>query len=717
VALLAPTPAAARFDPVALVDPFVGTGSQNPERGVFGHGATFPGAVVPFGMLQWTPYTDPGAPGGYDYGARRIVGFPLTALSGGGCGAYNDVSFMPSSGPAPPAGAFSHARERARPGYYAVALDSPRVRVELTAAPRSALARIRFPRGPAGAIALSASPRPGGATPGAARAVGRRRIEGSVVGGEHCGRRTPYRLYFSLLFDRPFRRLTGAPLAGGRVSFDTRRRPVLGIRAAISYVSLRGARRNLASGTPGFRFADMRRSAARSWRALLARVRVRGPGRARRRLYTALYHSFIHPTRYSDADGRFRGLDGVVHRARGRVQYTNLSGWDAYRSWAPLLAALAPRVARDFARSLVVDAGHCGAVPRWLLAGDETGVLVGDGGTQTVAALDAFGVRDYPRRAALRAMLAGAERPGVRCNRYPARPGLAAYLALGFIPEGERGVWGPVSTTLEYASADHAIASLARRLGRREAAVRLLGRAGAWQRLLDRSSGLVRPRNRDGTPAGGEETLGPGHFVEGNAWQYTWLVPHDLGGLILALGGPARADQRLGSLLARLNAGLEAPNAFLGNEPSLLAPWIHNWTGRPAKTQATVRRALDTLFPGGPAGLPGNDDLGALSSWSVWAALGLYPAIPGVGGVTVAGPVFPRAELALSRHHRLVVVARRAAPGRPYVRALRLGRSRLERPWIPWRRLARGGTLRFDLGPRPTGWGASNPPPSYGSGP
>jgi predicted alpha-1,2-mannosidase len=479
------------------------------------------------------------------------------------------------------------------------------------------------------------------------------------------------------------------------------------MRAAISYVGLGGARKNLATGASGF--DDMRRAARASWRRALGRVAVAGGSRvARRRFYTALYHSLLHPSRYSDADGRYRGLDGRLHLARGRDQYTNLSGWDAYRSWAPLLAVLAPGVARDLAHSLAVDAVHCGAVPRWLLAGVDSGVLVGDGGSHTLATLDGFGIRDYPRQSALDSMLAGAEEPGLRCGRYQARPGLDSYLTLGFIPEGEFGVWSPASTTLEYASADFAIAMLARRLGDRAAAARLLGRSGAWRRLLDPGAAVMRPRSADGQPAGGDELLGPEYFVEGNGWQYAWHVPHDLNGLVRMLGGPASADERLTSLLGELNAGLHAPRAFLGNEPSLLAPWIHNWTGRPDKTQAVVRRALRSLFVGGPAGLPGNDDLGALSSWSVWAALGLYPAIPGVGGVTVATPLFPRATLALPGRRRLVIEAR----GRgPYVRGLRLGRAQIDRAWVPWRRLARGGTLRFSLGGRPAGWGTAATPP------
>jgi predicted alpha-1,2-mannosidase len=335
---------------------------------------------------------------------------------------------------------------------------------------------------------------------------------------------------------------------------------------------------------------------------------------------------------------------------------------------------------------------------------------VGDGGSHTLATLDAFGVVDYPRRAALEAMLAGAEKPGRRCNGIQARPALQSYLDLGFLPWGEAGMYGPTSTTLEYASTDFAIATLARRLGDHQAAARLLARTGAWRRLFDPGLGLVRPRLRGGSPAGGEETLGPTDFVEGNARQYTWLVPHDLRGLVRALGGPERADARLQSLLEQLNAGLSAPHAFLGNEPSFLLPWIHNWTGRPDKTQADVRRALESLYRGGPAGLPGNDDLGALSSWGVWAALGLYPAIPGLGGLTVASPLFPRTTIRLRDRRRLVIDAPGAGRGRPYVRALSLGRARLGRPWIPWRQLARGATLRFALGPRPSGWGTSAPP-------
>lgn len=682
---------------VALADPFVGTGAQHPERGVFGHGGTFPGAVAPFGMLQWTPYTEPSAPGGYDYAARVITGFPITALSGGGCGAFGDVSFMPT--PAGASAPFDHRHEAARPGYYRVALGS--TRVELTAGSRAGMARITYPAGRA-VMSVTSTARSRGATERSARVVGRHVVEGSVIGGEHCGRAAPYRLWYSARFDKPFRRVPGTPL---QLRFRSRR---VQVRTAISYVSAAGARRNLRSGASGF--AAMRRGTARSWGRVLGRVRVRGGSRAaRRRLYTGLYHSFIGPTLFSDADGRYRGLDGRVHQAETQAQYTNVSGWDAYRSWAPLLAVVAPRVANDLARSLERDAEQCGAVPRWLLADRETGGIGGDGGTHMLATLDAFGVRDYAPDAALYEMASGAEKPGVRCGRVLARPGLASYLRLGFIPSGEPGgLYGPTSTTLEYASTDFAVAMVARRLGFPAVARRLLGRSRAWRHLLDPTAGLIRPRLPDGRVAGGEETLGPADFVEGNARQYTWLVPQDLRGLIAALGGPAAADRRLDDLLAQLNAGLDSPHAFLGNEPSFLLPWIHNWTGQPWKTEADVRRALDELYTGGPAGLPGNDDQGALSSWSAWAALGLYPAIPGLGGVTVASPLFPRVSIALPHRRRLLI----QSGGRgPYVQRVRLNGRPVERAWIPWAALAHGGVLRFSLGPRPSGWGAAAPPP------
>ena len=226
----------------ALANPMVGTSAQRPDFGVFGYGATFPGAVAPFGMVQWTPYTDPATPSGYDYAARRITGFPLTALSGGGCGAYNDVSFMPTrtATPAP----FSHRGERATPGYYRALLGAPAVRVELTAAARSGMARITWPRGADRALTITPSARRGGSIGGPFRLVGRRAVEGSVAGSEHCGHPAPYRLWFRAEFDQPFRRVSPVELR-----FAARR---VQVRTAISYVSARGARRNLAGGPPDF---------------------------------------------------------------------------------------------------------------------------------------------------------------------------------------------------------------------------------------------------------------------------------------------------------------------------------------------------------------------------------------------------------------------------------------------------------------------------------
>src|SRR3954454_11498046 len=242
---------------VALANPMVGTSTQRPDFGAFGYGSTFPGAVAPFGMVQWTPYTDPATPGGYDHAARRITGFPLTALSGGGCGAYNDVSFMPT--PAATPAPFSHQGERATPGYYRVALG--RTRVELTAAARSGMARITYRQGAARVLTVNPSARAGGSIGGPFRALGRRAIEGSVVGSRHCGHPAPYRLWFTARFDRPFRVVSGSPL---ELAFAARR---VHVRSSISYVSGRGARRTLATGPAGF--DGMRRGTARAWERLL----------------------------------------------------------------------------------------------------------------------------------------------------------------------------------------------------------------------------------------------------------------------------------------------------------------------------------------------------------------------------------------------------------------------------------------------------------------
>jgi predicted alpha-1,2-mannosidase len=730
-------------------------------------------------MVQWSPDTAPSAPhsGGYDHRDDHIRGFGLTHLSGAGCALYGDFPFLPTTeplnaSPAAPGGGldgrfqpgFSHAEESARPGFYAVRLNPARgagIDVALTATTRTGMARFVFPRNPHASVLIDAG---GSAQPDDLAAVAvdpeRREISGSASSGLFCGQRPRYRIYFAARFSRGFDdfgtwresalerggraaedRETPAAnprttaQAGAYASFDTRRNRVVSARVGVSFVSADGARANLAaeSGSAGFdKLADRAR---RRWNQALGRIRVDGgPERLQNTFYTALYHAFLAPRTFSDVGGLYPGMDGQVHRAGGYTQYADFSGWDVYRSEVQLLALLAPRRAGEMMRSLLADAEQSGCLPRWPYANGQSMTMVGDPADPMLASAAAFGA-EFDRRQALEAMVRGATEPCRSANgEYLQRQGLDSYLRLGYVPfdldanvrnansiyGDPDAVWGSAATTLEYALDDFAIAQFAgRSFADRATYGAFMRRSANWRRLLNPASGMIEPRFADGRFPPGYDNLGGGGFVEGNSAQYTWMVPHDPGGLIQRLGGKQRAAARLDRFLRHLNGGpggTHSDHALLGNEPTLGTPWLYDWLGRPYRTQAAVRRALLSLYDTAPDGYPGNDDLGTLSAWYVFGALGLYPAVPGVGLLAIGSPLFPRTEIRLPHRRRALILG----SGRgPYVQSLRLdGRVHAE-PWTTYCALARGATLSFRLGPRPNrrwGAGAAVAPPSFGPG-
>jgi predicted alpha-1,2-mannosidase len=753
------------------VDVFAGT---RPGPGTFGGGHNFPGAALPFGMVQWSPDTTPAAPhsGGYDYRDHHLSGFSLTHLSGAGCALYGDFPFLPTteplrSSPAAPGGGldgrfqpgFSHRDEHGRPGSYSVRLNPARggaIGVALAATTRTGIARFAFPASPHASVLVDAG---GSAQPDDLTAVevdpARREISGTASSGLFCGQRPRYRVYFAARFSRPFDAFgtwrqdqldpggtaaedTAAPpanpkttaQAGAYASFDTRRKRVVGVRVGVSFVSVAGARANLAAeGHRGFRATAGR--AVRRWNQALGRVRVSGGSpRQLETFYTALYHALLAPRTFNDADGFYLGMDGLVHRVHGRTQYADFSGWDVYRTQMPLLALLVPRRAGDVARSLLADAAQSGCLPRWSYAAGQSMTMVGDSADPTLASLAAFGAR-FDRRAALAAMVRGASEPCHSANaEYVERQGLPDYLRLGYVPfdadtrtrnanslfGDPEAVWGSAATTLEYAVDDFAIARFAARVGDRGAYRAFVRRSAGWRRLFDPASRMIEPRYASGAFPRPYDNLRGGGFVEGDSAQYTWMVPHDPAGLFAAMGGRATATARLHRFLRDLNAGpggSHTDHALLGNEPTLHTPWLYDWLGRPYRTQEAVRRGL-TLFRPAPDGYPGNDDLGTLSAWYVFGALGIYPEVPGSGLLALGSPLFRRAEIRLPHRRRAVIAA--SGPGL-YVQSLRLGASAYARPWTTYCALARGADLAFRLGRRPDrrwGTGAAAAPPSFG---
>jgi predicted alpha-1,2-mannosidase len=700
VVLLAP-PARATVtsvhDPARYVNPFVGTAPGGVDWGHGGGGGnTFPGASAPLGGLQWSPDTVTRQFGGYAYADNRIRGFSLTHLSGAGCGDYGNVPFLPVTGrpaadPAARYATFSHTDEEAAPGSYRVDFADG-IRTEIAATQRSGIARLTYPVD---------DERPAGLTVDAGRAfnkatgtvtVGARTLSGFTDSGGFCSTSVRYRLYFHAEFDQPFAH--SEPLdgqtSGAYVSFAPGTRTVT-VRVGISFVSEDAARRNAWAEQRDRPFDEVRRRAREGWNDWLGRITVHGGAEPRRRMfYTALYHALLHPGAFSDVDGRYRGMDGLVHRTRpGHVQYANFSGWDVYRSQIQLLTLLAPREASDVARSILEQGRQAGYFDRWTLANGGTGVMVGDPLPAMAASVHAFGGTDFAAGELLRAAVAGRQDERQR-------PGHAYYDTLGYIPARTKGVWGSAATTLEYAVADAALARLAGRLGDTAAQTTLRRASGNWRALLHPTSGYLQPRAADGTWPAFRPTQRR-EYVEGNAAQYTWMVPHDLPALFAAMGGAAAVTARLDAFFTSLNAGADEPYAYLGNEPSFHTPWAYDYLGRADRTQDTVRRALTTLFGDGPDGLVGNDDLGAMSSWAVWASLGMYPLIPGSPQLALASPLFPATDIRRGNGVRITVVAPNASETNSRVRRVRLDGRALTEPWLPDTFPARGGVLSFRL--------------------
>lgn len=720
-------------DPAALVNTFVGTGTSPSTHD---NGYTTPGAVRPFGLMYWSPDTPDII--NYHYDDPVTYGFSLTHISGPGCGLYGNAPIFPMLG-APdksPAAApsiyqagFNHTDERAEPGYYEVKLDSG-IEAQLAAQVRSGIAEFRFPPGQASPTLLIDLNRTLGGknmVNGAEIHIRDRTITGSVSSGGLCGHKGLYRVYFALETDQAPEAFgtfdeTGVaagshsatgPHAGGYVSFGASIRTVR-VKAGISFVSVANAQANLKSEVADWDLDKVRREARAAWNSALGHVQVSGgTDEDRRVFYTALYHALLHPSVFSDVSGEFMGFDGKVHTADGRIQYQDFSGWDIYRSEVQLLTMLFPDEAKDMAQSLVVDAELGGGMPVWTAANFETGAMVGDPGACIVANMYAFGARGFDTKAALAAMLRGANDPATHSLQYPERPFLEDYLRLGYVPVATRGrSHDGASMTLEYENADFAVSRFAAALGDAASAQALFARSAQWRKLLDPETKYLHPRVADGSFLPGFTFATGMGWAEGNSAQYTWMIPYDLAGVVAAVGGPGVANERLDNYFSqnfdvKLNQG---PYFFIGNEPSFGDPWIYNWSGEPWRTQEVVRKTLRDLFPPVPGGLPGNDDLGATSSWVVFSELGMFPEVPGVGGVTLNSPTFPKVTLHLGK--RVVQITAAGAPSKLYVQSVRLDGKPVRNWWIDWERLSHASKLDFTLSAEPN-HDPGLPPPSF----
>ncbi|MDI5967042.1 lectin [Streptantibioticus silvisoli] len=488
----------------------------------------------------------------------------------------------------------------------------------------------------------------------------------------------------------------------------------------ISYTSDANARLNLSKEVKGFGFDAMEKANHAAWNTVLDKARIGGGTHDQQvQFYTALYHALLHPNVFSDVNGQYMGMDDQVHTlAKGQqAQYANYSGWDTYRSQTQLMATLEPKIASDVVTSMLNGYDQTGLLPKWAQNNGESYVMVGDPADGIIADAYAFGARDFDTKHALAAM----EHEATATSND--RPGESVRDAKGYLPLDENdygccNFYGPVSTQLEYDTADYAIASFAKSLGKSADYTKFATRAQDWQNVFNPVTGYMQAKDANGEFAPGFTPGTSDGFVEGTSAQYTPMVPFNVQGLISARGGTQAYSSYLDGLLSNITDPTSV-NANLSNEPSLEIPWEYDYLGQPWKTQEAVRQAQQKLYFDAPVGSFGNDDLGAMSSWYVWSELGMYPETPGTGTLTLGSPGFPRAELTLGNGKTVTVDAPQAAANTPYVQSLTVNGKSSDAPWTTFAALGKGGSYDYTLAATPnTAWGtkAAAAPPSDSTG-
>jgi len=701
--LLLPLHVCAQRDLTRYVNPFIGTG---------GHGHTFPGAIVPFGMVQLSPDTRlTGWDGcsGYHYSDSAIYGFSHTHLSGTGISDYGDILLLPTVAEHLQAARFQHRNETASPGYYSVKLDDGNILVELTTTARVGLHRYTFPRTEAASIILDLAHRDKVIDSdlritGANTLVGWRRSQAWAK---------DQIVYFALEFSQPFTSHTGDKLKS-YFRFDTRSGAPVMVKVGISAVDIDGALKNLHAELNHWDFDKVRSDAEAAWNAELNKIAVSGGTDAQlTNFYTALYHAMTAPNLFMDVDGRYRGRDFKTHEAKDFANYTVFSLWDTFRAAHPLYTIIDQKRTRDFIKTFLVQYEHGGRLPVWELAANETDTMIGYHAVAVIADAVVKGIDGFDLRRAYEAMKHSAE-----LRHY----GLGPYIDHGFISmEDERE---SVSKVLEYAYDDWCIAQVARRLGESADYARYLARAQAYKNVFDRASGFMRPRSNGNWIEPFDPREVTFAFTEANSWQYTFFVPHDIDGLMKLMGGRRQFARKLDQLFAadsRTTGREQADITGLigqyahGNEPSHHIAYLYNYAGQPWKTQARVRQIMDQFYKAGPEGLIGNEDCGQMSAWYVLSAAGFYPVTPGSPVYAIGSPLFPEVNFKLENGKLFSIRAPGVSDRNVYIQSASLNGRPYAKSFLLHDDLMAGGELVLQMGPHPNqrwGTGAGNEPES-----
>ena len=748
-ALMAQPPAAT--GPASSVNPFIGTGA-GPGGGI----NFFPGATIPFGMVQLSP--DAESHGfGYNYRDSYIQGFSMTHMSGPGCPNEGDVFFTATTGPiltTPDpysshgfSSPFSHQFESATPGYYQVRLLEGNINAQLSATDRTGTAQFTFPAGQAANILLPISHTLDETQGASVQIVGDRQFQGYVEDHVFCGKPETYKVYYVMTFSRPFssfgtwtgqRRYRnpgpGTLAAGSRSAEQTTREQTIGayatwpaeahqqtitVKIAISYVDAAGAENNMKAESAGKDFSTIRSDAEAAWNKALGVIDISGGTHTERTaFYTALYHSLLMPSIFSDADDRYLGFDDKIHQvAPGHAIYANWSGWDIYRSEMPLLALIDPQRMEDMAQSVVLMYQQGGWVGRWPQFNHYTNVMGGSPLTVVLANAWLDGLHGFDMNAGWEGMLKDATEAPPPGQPYQGEVGIDWINKLHYVPDDKVGD-GPVSRLQEDAVAYASLYRLAVDLGKTAEAKTLYDRALYYRNVFDHEDRFFRPRDSDGQWTPNFDPSEWSHsFIEGSAWQYQWLEPADLAWVVNAMGRDL-FNQRLSEFF-----NYPAPSQYGRyynpyDETDLEAPFEFNFSGRPWESQRVVRRVLNENYTTSPDGAPGNDDCGAMSSWGVISMMGIYTVDPASLAYELVGPVFPKIVIHLHEPYKgktFTIEASGASPAAAYIQSVDLNGQPHAQNWISFKAISAGGTLHFALGTTPNeSWGAApqDAPPS-----
>ena len=733
---------AARADLVQYVNPFIGT--------QVGSGNTYPGAQVPFGMISWSPQTaDFGwSPSGYNYGNDKINGFGLIHLSGAGCSVTCELPFIPCTGdlnasPATHRNAYSsvffHTNEVAMPGYYSVELSTWKIHFENSVKARSGIARLDFPATAKASLILDPNADGVGLQDGCIFIdPTNRTISGWAKSGSFCGiKGSEYVVYFAAQFDRSFQAfgtwkndeknpgstsVSGIGLAG-YLTFDCTAKRRVSMKVGISFVSIANAKLNLDTEIPGWNFSAVKTAARKDWNDRLDRIQVEGgTPKDLTIFYTALYHSLMLPSIFEDVNGEYPGLDNAVHTVpKGHHFLATFSGWDTYRTQAQLWGLLYPDAAGDFCSSFLYMSQQTqyqggGGLPLWSLFNDETLVMAGYPADPYIANAYAFGATNFDL-AALKNVMVDSGKNQRWCGRN-------LNFTWDHLPEYEQCGYYPadvtdysVSKNVEYSVADFSIAQICKKTGDLDNYNYFLKRSQNVFNLVNPGQGYLQRKNKDGNWVTPFDRFSADGFMEGNSAQYTWTIPHSLNKLISLLGGKEKAEVKLDELTSNLATGYDYQSKYYnaGNEPCFGVMPVYNWLQKPWKAQEKIRTVMANCFLNQPAGIPGDDDSGAMSAWYIFTALGMYPEIPGVGGVTVLSPLFSKAVLHLPNGKKVTIIARNASRDAKYIQSMTVNGRAYSKLWLTVEQLSSGASVKYVMGNFPNlNWGATtdDAPPS-----